>query len=530
VSVLLGNGDGTFQAMRNFAVGTGASSVAAGDFNRDGRPDLAVTNSRGGSVSVLPGNGDGTFRAPRNFVAGTDPFFVAVQDLNGDGRLDLAVASQVSNDVNVLLGNGDGTFGAARSFAAGAYASCVAVADLNADDRPDLAVANLGDGVSVLLGNGDGTFQMARDLPARAPRSVEAGDVNGDGRLDLVAGSGGARVFLGNGDGTFRATHHSYATGGIPQSVALADFNGDTFPDAATANSLSNDVAILINDGAWPAAVAGASVFYNNSASDGNDPAANAADDGAVAADKRPLTPGGIPTAANVTAYSRGVNGLMVDVLDLPGGTAALLASDFTIRSTSPGRPQAWASGPAPSSVRVRRGAGQDGADRVTLIWGDGAAVRDAWLEVTIKANAATGLAAASTFIFGNLVADANGDRTVNVADLGALAANFNQTLRTPAEGDFSGDRIVNVTDLGMLSTNFNRSLGLPPAPGGAGAAAARSARALTPAPAAPARGGAFTRGAAPARPSARIPVGLFCAAPVAGPRAADELEELVSV
>src|SRR2546422_7531311 len=116
--------------------------AAVGDVNGDGRPDLAVANYGSNSVSVLLGNGDGTFQAAQTFVAGSGPVWVAVGDVNGDGRLDLAVANYYSNSVSVLLGNGDGTFQTALTFAtAGANPENVAVGDVNLDGRPDLAVA-----------------------------------------------------------------------------------------------------------------------------------------------------------------------------------------------------------------------------------------------------------------------------------------------------------------------------------------------------------------------------------------------------
>src|SRR5206468_3870493 len=155
-------------------------SVAIGDLNGDGPPDLAVANRDSKSVSVLLGNGDGTFAAAASFAVGTSPQSVAIADLSDDGRLDLAVANAGSHNVSVLLGIGDG--------------------------RPDLAVGSLGsDDISVLLGKGDGTFGTAASFAAgHLPGSVAIGDLNDDGSLDVAAAGPGLSVLLGNGDGTLR--------------------------------------------------------------------------------------------------------------------------------------------------------------------------------------------------------------------------------------------------------------------------------------------------------------------------------------
>ena len=158
-AVLLANGDGTFQPAVNYNVGIGPLSVAAGDFNADGKPDLAIANVgplenntyTGGDVSVLLGKGDGTFRASVTYNAGIGPSSVSVGDFNGDGRSDLFVVNKAG--VSVLLGVGDGTFQSAVNFGAGSEPASAAVADFNRDGKPDLAVTSsffLG-AVSVLL-------------------------------------------------------------------------------------------------------------------------------------------------------------------------------------------------------------------------------------------------------------------------------------------------------------------------------------------------------------------------------------------
>ena len=143
----------SFLARRDFAAGRSPQSVAVGDFNGDGVEDLAVAILNPASVSVLLGNGDGTFQAAVNFGAGFAPQSVAVGDFNGDGVQDLAVANARSHNVSVLLGNGDGTFQAGGDFGAGLSPASVAVGDFNSDARRDLAVANFSSDVSVLINN-----------------------------------------------------------------------------------------------------------------------------------------------------------------------------------------------------------------------------------------------------------------------------------------------------------------------------------------------------------------------------------------
>jgi hypothetical protein len=177
-----------FTAATNFGAGVRPRFVAVGDFNGDGRQDLAVANQLSANVSILLGNGNGTFGGATNFGVGFTPFAVAVGDFNGDGRQDLAVANQGSATVSILLGNGNGTFGAATNFGVGFAPLSVAVGDFNGDGRQDLAVVNQGSAtVSVLLGNGNGTFGAATNFAAATgPLSVAVGDFNRDGKQDLA--------------------------------------------------------------------------------------------------------------------------------------------------------------------------------------------------------------------------------------------------------------------------------------------------------------------------------------------------------
>jgi hypothetical protein len=161
ITVLLGDGAGGFATPAEFPAGTHPSSVAIQDLNGDGKPDAVVTNSGlpgdpAGSVSVLLGNGDGTFQEKNDFPTGREPSSVAIGDLNGDSKPDLAIANRGSNTVSLLSGNGDGTFANKIDFGTGNYPQSIAIGDLNGDGRPDLTVANsLANTVSVLLHRAD---------------------------------------------------------------------------------------------------------------------------------------------------------------------------------------------------------------------------------------------------------------------------------------------------------------------------------------------------------------------------------------
>jgi hypothetical protein len=255
VGILQGNGDGTFQPVGNYAVGSRPLSVAVGDFNRDGRADLAVADAGSNSFRVLLGNGDGTFQTAGDFATGSSPQSVAVGDFNGDGRPDLAVTNHYSDSVSVLPGNGDGTFGPAVNYPTGSFPTTVAVGDFNGDGKPDLAVANEGSGtVSLLLGNGTGSFPTIHSFAAGSspsPFALAVGDFNGDGEPDVAVVNISANdlcVLLGNGDGTLQPAV-PYLAGNFPTSVAVGDFNGDGKPDLAVANELDHDVGILLGNG-----------------------------------------------------------------------------------------------------------------------------------------------------------------------------------------------------------------------------------------------------------------------------------------
>jgi FG-GAP-like repeat/Bacterial Ig-like domain (group 3) len=292
VGVLLGNGDGTFQTPVIYSTGTGGyDSVAIADLNGDGYADVVVASecldcahgANPGGVSVLLGNGDGTFQAPTNYGSGGwDASSVAIADLNGDGYPDLAVSNLCElsancptdgappGEVSVLLGNGDGTFQTPVSYSSGgSWATSVGIGALSGGGYPDLVATNLfvpedAFALGVLLGNGNGTFQAPVPYAETSPFAnfVAIADVNGDGYLDLVVANtcelnnrkcghpgyhGGVAVLLGNGDGTFQGPINYSSGGPDAMSVAVADVNGDGRPDLLVLNLGSSTVGVLLN-------------------------------------------------------------------------------------------------------------------------------------------------------------------------------------------------------------------------------------------------------------------------------------------
>jgi uncharacterized protein (TIGR03437 family) len=275
IYVLLGNGDGTFQAPVQYSVGGRVTSIAIADFNGDGKPDIAVSGAyynTGATIGILLGNGNGTFQTAANLSGATNPVSLTVGDFNNDGKLDLAIADQgtwppsyyplpTDGGVLVYLGKGNGGFQSPVRYAAGLDPAFVVAADVNADHNPDLLVGtfdpnwntNGQSDVAVLLGNGNGTFKAASYMVTEeAPNSIAVADFNGDGNPDLAIAhccSGTfATLMFGNGDGTFQAENLVPAASS-PSTVAAADLNGDGKPDliAGLAQYSNSAVGIFLN-------------------------------------------------------------------------------------------------------------------------------------------------------------------------------------------------------------------------------------------------------------------------------------------
>lgn len=273
VYVMLGNGDGTFQTPVPYPTTASPLVVGVGKFTRGGNLDLLALEgtSAGGIVcdciEVLPGNGDGSFGAPITTPVpyNIKGFAISAGDFNNDGKLDVAVAGGfgISSQVDILLGNGDGTFTADGYYDVGESPQSIATGYFTHDKtKLDLAVGNeAGSSLSVLLGNGDGTFQPSVYYDTETPTWIIAEDLDGDGNVDLAASNAGlagflhefppgVSVFKGNGDGTFQAGAFYFAGRGFDGTyVAAGDFNGDHKPDLVDVNSDGQAVITLLNTG-----------------------------------------------------------------------------------------------------------------------------------------------------------------------------------------------------------------------------------------------------------------------------------------
>jgi len=249
VSILLGNGDGTFQTAATYATGVNPLALAVGDFNGDGIPDLAVLNSgSSGMVSILLGKGDGTFYPQQTITVGSGLANIVVGDFNGDGKADLVV-TYTGNSV-ILLGKGDGTFTVGSTLG---YSGALVAGDFNGDGKLDLAIEADNTTLDILLGNGDGTFYLGHSYttPANGGDPMAVGDLNGDGKLDLAQlnyYTGTVAVWFGNGDGTFGGDYYP-TTIAHPMDVVIGDFNGDGKADLAISSG-GSQVGILLGDGA----------------------------------------------------------------------------------------------------------------------------------------------------------------------------------------------------------------------------------------------------------------------------------------
>ncbi len=264
VSILLGDGSGQFPNSSDYSTGPAPTSIVAVDLNGDHKTDLIIADQATmggqsppfGSVSVLLGNGDGTFQAHVDYGTGVSPT-LSTADFNGDGIPDLAIGSQTHPDligfaeVAIVLGNGDGTF-PGSAYPSHTSLTTLATADVNRDGKRDLVAGYFAppdQSISVLLGGGDGTFQPPADYPGTdGTQSLVTADFNRDGKQDIaVASNNEVAVFPGRGDGTF-PDHNDISNCTAPTNVITGDFNGDGIPDMVT-TCAEADVSVLLGHG-----------------------------------------------------------------------------------------------------------------------------------------------------------------------------------------------------------------------------------------------------------------------------------------
>lgn len=258
LSIQLGKGDGTFTpASASPQTGAYPKSIVAGDFNRDGILDLAVaTSDSNNTVTILMGNGDGTFApAAAISLAASNSSAITAGDFDGDGILDLAVVNSSNGTLSVLMGNGDGTFQAAQKASQTGYSGRgIVSADFNGDGVPDLAVTSSYSGTIIILsGNGDGSFNAISPVlntNTYSATSIITADFDGDGKPDLAIASndynGTLSIWLGDGKGGFIQPSSSTNAGNYPYSLAVGDFNGDGIADLAVTNSVSSGTMTIL--------------------------------------------------------------------------------------------------------------------------------------------------------------------------------------------------------------------------------------------------------------------------------------------
>ena len=270
VSVMLGNGDGTFGAPVNvftFPANDFSQGILARDFNGDGKMDIAFTVRQLNQIVFLPGNGNGTFGAPVTSTTTQAPDFMQTADLNGDGKLDVVMVDQGTNMVSVALGKGDGTFQTPVDYAlGGTNPQDLALADISHDSHPDIVVGDYdSQSVNILLNDGTGKFAAAPGSPFSVGMQVlglEVADFNGDGKLDIATagfgncspGPSAIRVSLGNGDGTFQPPLKEQCVSGYAPSRHYSDnqpidLNGDGKFDIVFGAALNNEIDVGLGNG-----------------------------------------------------------------------------------------------------------------------------------------------------------------------------------------------------------------------------------------------------------------------------------------
>lgn len=400
------------------AVGVAVSDTPAGPYTPMGSSPLVADFDQGGAIdpSVFTSSAGGRYLLWKNDgnAVGQDTS-IYIQQLSSDGLSLLGTRTQLIKEDQPWEGsvveaptlwqhgNTYDLFYSGNSFSGSAYATGYATS-------------------TSLLG------------PYQKPAQPLLQTTNG------VIGPGGPTITVGPDGNTYMLYHSwqgNYAYRGV--NLSRLTWNGAT--PVIVGPTLSPQPVPVHS------AVLGRYVFYNNSSFDGNDPQANIKDDNAIAPDKNALLPGQTATFANYTSFSRGINGIMIDVSRLAASTLA--ASDFALQVGNRGDPTTWSDAPAPTSIIVRPGEGVNGSDRIELTWADHM-IQDQWLRVTIKANADTALAADDVFYFGNEIGETGNsptDTDVDVSDQLHVRANAILSAAITNVYDFNRDGQVDVSD-----------------------------------------------------------------------------------
>ncbi len=254
ISVLLGRGNGKYNAAKNYSTGSIPNAITIADFNGDNIPDLAAANRTSNNVSILLGLGNGYFNAAVNYTVGTQPYSIAAGDFNGDGSIDLATANYGSNNISVLWGNGIGSFSVTLSvyYAPSSAPVSITTADFNADGRKDLAVANyyITNQITNLLGQSNSSFIASSiTIPGGTyPVFISSDDYNTDGNIDLsMIHHNSICVLYGSGTGSFGGPT-SYSLGTTPAACASGDVNGDNKNDIIITNYGGTDISVLLGN------------------------------------------------------------------------------------------------------------------------------------------------------------------------------------------------------------------------------------------------------------------------------------------
>lgn len=257
----------------DFPATSNPANVIIADFNGDGRPDVAVSDSYNNWISVLLGTSSGGFVANGTYATGSSPRALVAADFNGDKKLDLAVVNANAGTISILLGNGDGTFQSRVDYPVGQSPVGLVAADFNGDDKIDLATISTNDSsVAILLGDGSGGFEVQALIPvASAPTLLLGGDANGDGRIDLITcnssySSATITVLVSKGDGTFTQVDSQAPTDAT--AIAVGDFNHDGKLDAVTAVYYGLYLSLGNGDGSFqnPTAISNAPQLYGTQA------------------------------------------------------------------------------------------------------------------------------------------------------------------------------------------------------------------------------------------------------------------------